>query len=164
MQVPKRKGEEMRKLQMQTDNQVTSAKLHRMEKELKDLTENQRPEAILEVQRTQEMGDLSENAAYQEAKWRLRRINSRILSLTERINNAIVIEESIDNTIVSLGSTVVLESDSDKRRFQIVGAQETDPAHGRISHSSPLGSSLIGKIVGESVEMSGVIYKVVEIL
>lgn len=153
MQLPKRKSEILaQSKKVQTDAYLTQDKIERLEHELIDLDKNKRPEAIAELRRTQEMGDLSENAAYQEAKWNLRRINSRIMSIQERLKNAIVIEKTTDGT-VQIGSTVHIEIDGKSRIFEVVGEQETDPTCGRISFKSPIGSKLIGHKVGEELQV-----------
>jgi len=165
MQVPKRKSEEWRiAKQTPTDFHVSKDKLERMKRELKRLVEIERPKQIQEVQRTKEMGDLSENAEYQEAKWKLRRMNSRITSLEQRILKAIPIESgpSADGR-VQIGSTVSLNNGSKILHYEIVGSQETDPTKGRISHSSPLGQALIGKQVGDTVKPADTVLKIVEI-
>jgi len=77
MQVPKRKAEEdRRKMQEAPDRYLSTAAISRMKKKLERLKKIDRPAGIIEQQRTAEMGDFSENVAYQEAKWKLRRINS----------------------------------------------------------------------------------------
>lgn len=167
MQVPKRASEEWRiAKQAPTDFHVSKDKLERMKRELKRLVEVERPVQIQEVQRTKEMGDLSENAEYQEAKWKLRRMNSRITSLEQRIAKAIPIESGADaEGRVQIGSTVSLDNGSKILYYEIVGSQETDPTRGRISHSSPLGQALIGKQVGDMVKPTkdGIELKIVEI-
>lgn len=153
MQLPKRKAEIARCLGQTEDNFLTPQKIQSLRRQLKDLKENQRPAAIVEVQRTQEMGDLSENAAYQEAKFRLRRINSKITIIEEKLKVAIPIQPS-DTDTVQIGSQVTLANKQEERTYQIVGSFETNPAQGRISHFSPLGSALLGKKLGEAVEIN----------
>lgn len=153
MQLPKRKSEILAQSKKeQVDAYLTQDKIDRLERELIDLQKRQQPEALEELKRTQEMGDLSENAAYQEAKWTLRRIGSRILSIQERLKQAIVIEKSNDGTI-QIGSTVDLEIDGKARTFEVVGEQETDPTRGRISFKSPLGRELLNHREGEELKM-----------
>ncbi|PJA46156.1 transcription elongation factor GreA [Candidatus Uhrbacteria bacterium CG_4_9_14_3_um_filter_50_9] len=152
MRVPKRKGEEDRRaLQPPQDHHLTRDKIAHLKKELEDLEQHERPEAIKEVQRTGEMGDFSENAAYQMAKGRLRRINARILSITERLKYAIPIEEGSPDGVIQIGSRVTVEIDGTERIYHIVGAQEVDVSKGRISYTSPLGKTLVGHRAGESV-------------
>ncbi|MBU0646117.1 GreA/GreB family elongation factor [Patescibacteria group bacterium] len=152
MQLPKRKSEITRRLKQTEDNYLTPAKIQNLKKQLIDLEINQRPAAIKEVQRTQEMGDLSENAAYQEAKFRLRRINGKITAIEEQLKVAIPIQTQNSDT-VQIGSTIVLKSEDQERTYQIVGSQETNPAQGRISHSSPLGAALLGHRVRDNISL-----------
>lgn len=114
----------------------------------------ERPSLADEVARLAQLGDFSENAEYQDAKHRLRRLNERLLILEDRIKNAIVIraeENAADH--VSLGSTVTVEKNGTRLVFQIVGPQETNPSRGRISHVSPLGALLLGARIGETVRL-----------
>lgn len=155
MRVPKRRGELLRRTkQTQGDNYLSKKKIQRLKDELEDLEKNQRPEAVKEVQRTGEMGDFSENAAYQMAKGRLRRINSRITSLTERLKVAIPIEEGSPDGIIGIGSRIAVEVNGLEKEFEIVGSQEANPMRGKISIHSPLGKLLIGKIIGDHVELN----------
>ncbi len=163
MRIPKRKSEEdARKLKDPRDNYLTPDAIKRMEKKLKKLKGTEQKIAIKEVQRTQEMGDLSENAAYQDAKWRLRRINNQILSLTERIQDAIPIKATNSN-FVHIGSNVTIKTDKDKQTYQIVGTCESNPMQGRISHSSPLGQMLIGKKIDDEVVVAETTYRIIKI-
>ena len=153
MRLPTRKSEILAQAKKgQVDAYLTKEKVELLKRELIDL-ERARPEAVAEVRRTQEMGDLSENAAYQEAKGNLRRLNARMMTIGERLKNAIIIEKTDDGT-VQIGSTVVVEMEGVKRTFEIVGEQEADPTRGRISFKSPIGVLLIGKTVGTQVELT----------
>ena len=151
-----------------TDNHLTPAKIQRLKDELERLEKVDRPEASENMQFAAQDGDFSENAAYQDAKRRLRRINSRIISLTERVNQAIPIEEGTDATgAIRLGATVVLEINGSQQTFQIVGSQEVDIMKGRISHTSPLGSMLLDRYEGDNVAVetnSGeIVYHVISV-
>jgi len=154
MRVPQRKSAQLAQTKKKFDHHLTQEKIDRLERELKRLLETDRHEAKTEVQRTQEMGDLSENAAYQEAKWKLRRINGRITSIEERLKYAIVIKPT-DDGVAQIGSKVTIEQNGKERTYEILGTQEVDLARGRISHNSPLGSRLIGKMAGDIVELNG---------
>lgn len=92
MRLPIRKSEILQSTTKVTDNFVSAEKIKHYKNELEDLIKNQRPPAVKEVQRTAEMGDFSENAAYQMAKGRLRQINYRITTLEEKIKSAVVID------------------------------------------------------------------------
>src|SRR3989339_418666 len=152
MRLPTRKAEKEKNATFQQDHHLSVATIERMKKTLIDLEKKQRPEAIEEVQRTQEMGDLSENAAYQEAKFHLRRINSQILILEERLKNAIPIKK--DNSgRVQIGSHVTVLIDDKQRAYKILDSQESDPFKGCISYLSPIGSALMGHIVDDVVRV-----------
>jgi transcription elongation GreA/GreB family factor len=163
-----RKAEKERIAAKVTDNHLTPAKIQRLKDDLKDLKEVQRPDAKEKMQAAALDGDFSENAAYQDAKWRLRKINTRILSLTERINHAIPIEQGTDATgAISIGSTVVVSANGKTHTFEVVGVQEANPSKGRISHLSPLGSMLLDRYEGDDVVVlindEEVIYHVEEV-
>ena len=103
-------------------------------------------------------GDLSENSEYDEAKAEQGKIHSRIAELREMIANAKVIDESqIDESVISVGSIVTLYNEERKSDFtyHLVGSYETDPKHGKISDSSPIGSALLGARAGDEVVVSG---------
>ncbi len=165
MQVPIRRSEQS----IKRDSgpvMVTADGLARLQKELVEL-EKLPPALAKEVERTKEFGDLSENAAYQDAKHQLRRTYGRIESLKDRIKRAVIIEKTGNTGTVQLGSTVVLEFNGKRVIFEILGHQEADPSHGRISDRSPLGQALMGRKVGDQVSLevkTGAIeYKIVEI-
>ncbi|MFC1788083.1 transcription elongation factor GreA [Patescibacteria group bacterium] len=153
MRVPTRRSETSRQLKQVNDYHLTAAKVKRLKDDLVDLEKNQRPATIEIMQRAAEDGDFSENAPYQEAKYRLRRINSRIDSIKERLKQAVIIEEGSNDGQIRIGSRVVVEIEGEEKTFEIVGSQETNPFKGRISHSSPLGQALLGHWVGDEVEV-----------
>lgn len=163
MRVPKRAGEELHRMRAQTDYVFTKSKIAQFERDLERLIKVERPLAAAEVMRTKEMGDLSENAEYKEAKWKLRGINSRILLLEDRLRNAVVIDEDAFDGTVHVGSTVTIASDMGTQTFQLVGSVETNPARGRISHTSPIGIGLSGKKVGDTFEVNGRIYEILSV-
>jgi transcription elongation factor GreA len=157
-----------RKYGRSEDRYVTADLLARLKRTLANLEERERPQAIEDVTRAREMGDLSENAAYTEAKGRLRRIEGRIFSLQERIKYAVVIrpEENPDG-IVGIGSTVVVSVNGKEKTYQVLGSQETNPSAGRISHLSPLGKALLRRKAGDEavVETEGrkIVYHIIEV-
>jgi len=169
MQLPKRKSEEHRKYGRRDDDRyLTAAAIQKLRRELENLERLQRPKALEDLTRAREMGDLSENAAYHEAKARLGRIDGRVFNLKERIKNAIVIETGTDDSgRVQIGSTVVVEVGGRQRTYQILGSQETNPSAGRISYVSPLGAALMGRAAGESATVKTqereVTYRVIEV-
>lgn len=168
MQVPKRKAEEHRKYHGPEDDFLSPQTIARLRAELVRLEADDRPKAVTDLSHAREMGDLSENAAYSEAKGRLIRIDNRRLTIKEKLKRAVVIEggAAADGS-ARLGSTVTVEVKGQRRTYQLVGAQETDPTKGRISLHSPLGSILMRKKPGETVIFKGpageVEYKIIDI-
>ncbi|MFZ2682091.1 MAG: GreA/GreB family elongation factor [Patescibacteria group bacterium] len=154
MRLPTRKSETERLQNQVVDNHLTPAKIAKMREELTDLVKSKRGPAAEEVARTSQMGDLSENAAYQFAKQNLRRINSRILILQERLNQAIPIDLGPTDGKIRIGSTVMLETNGQTITYEIVGSVESNPARGRISYSSPLGTLLIGKSLHDTITLT----------
>lgn len=119
------------------------------------------PAMIQEVMRTKENGDLSENFEYQEAKHTLRRMHGQVASIKARIARAVIIKKDAHPSgMVAIGSTVVLETggsaSGEKKRvtYEILGSHESDPAHGRISDRSPLGTLLLGRMAGDVVTLT----------
>lgn len=168
MRLPTRKSEILQSTTKVSDNFVSAEKIQKHKDELHDLIKNQRPPAIKEVQRTAEMGDFSENAAYQMAKGRLRQINYRITTLEEKIKSAVVIDPShnLPGTI-QIGSTVTLKTAGHQFTYQILGSQESNPTRGLISYLSPLGTALINHQVGDEITVNlrnkNVAYRIIEI-
>lgn len=151
MRLPTRKSETDRlALQGEPDRYLTPETMERMRRQIVDLETVQRPSAKLELQRAQEMGDLSENFGYQEAKRRLRNINDRIVMLEEKLKVAVPIEAGTADGSVRIGSKVIVETGGTERAFTIVGAQEAQPLKHLISYLSPLGVVLMGKSVGDT--------------
>lgn len=134
----------------QADPHVTPAKLQEFKTKLARLKQVNQLRAIQEVKRLAELGDFSENAAYQIAKGRLRGINERISELESAIGKAILIPSGTQGNRVQLGHLVTVELDGQEKMYRILGSSETDPTRGIVSHTSPLGRALLGKKVGET--------------
>ncbi len=153
MRVPKRRGEELERASREEDNYMTAAKRDRLRKTLRDIEEVQLPQAREDLRVAREMGDLSENAAYSEAKGRTLRLTARVHSLGERIRNAIIIEQGSDDGTVCIGCTVTVTVNGKRRTYEVLGSQETAPSDGRISYRSPLGAALLGHAAGDEVSI-----------
>jgi transcription elongation factor GreA len=123
--------------------------------ELKRLR-GERPEIVEAIEDARAHGDLSENAEYHAAKERQGQIEATIADLEDRLSRAMVIDPTtLSGDKVVFGATVTLiDEDKKKVRYQLVGQVEADATHGRISYNSPLGRALIGREVGEDVEVS----------
>ena len=122
--------------------------------ELKRL-KNERPEIVEAIEAARAHGDLSENAEYHAAKERQGHIEATIADLEDRLSRAMVIDPTtLSGDKVVFGATVHLLDEDDKPvRYQIVGHVEADAKAGRISYNSPLGRALIGRKVGDEVEV-----------
>lgn len=125
-----------------------------------------RPGVLTRLVAAREQGDLSENAGYHAAKEQLGYIDSRLRTLKLMIRSAEVVEAKGTDS-VSFGCNVKVSDGTNEREFTIVSALEADPVQGKMSDSSPIGSALIGKKVGDVVEITvpdgKVTYKVVNI-
>jgi transcription elongation factor GreA len=123
--------------------------------ELKALRE-ERPRIVEAIEEARAHGDLSENAEYHAAKERQGQVEASIADLEDRVSRA----QNIDPTSLSgdkiiFGATVTLLDDDDKPvKYQIVGPYEADAKVGRISYNSPLGRALIGRRVGDEIEVT----------
>jgi len=137
----------------QQDNYITQEKADQYQQNLDRLIKEVRPKLSKEVQRLAELGDFSENAAYQMAKGKLRGINNKILELKNRLDQAILIIQNPADGTIAIGSKVTVESEGQKFNYQILGSQETDPRLGKISHLSPFGSALIGHQKNDLIEI-----------
>jgi transcription elongation factor GreA len=124
-----------------------------LKKEHEELTKVKRPDILNRVSQARNMGDLSENAEYVASREELSFIDGRIDEIEELLKEVEIISQSKSNNIVKLGSTVTVDVGKDKEVFTVVGEWEADPHLKKISHESPLGKALIGKKVGEDVEV-----------
>ena len=127
----------------------------RLAAELKLLRE-ERPRIVEAIEEARAHGDLSENAEYHAAKERQGQVEAMVSDLEDRINRAQIIDPTtLSGDRIVFGATVTLLDDSDKPiRYQIVGQTEADAKVGRISYNSPLGRALIGRKVGEEIEVT----------
>ena len=149
---------------------LTYTGLKQYEDELQDLKVNKRQEIAQKIKEAREQGDLSENAEYDAAKDEQRDIEARIEQLEKLLKNAeVVVEEEIDLEKINIGCRVkVLDMEFDEEmEFKIVGSTEANSLQNKISNESPVGAALIGKSVGDVVDVetqAGVLqYKVLEI-
>jgi transcription elongation factor GreA len=128
-----------------------------LDEELKRLKTLERPAVIAAISEARAHGDLSENAEYHAAKERQGWIEGRIAEIEDKISRAQVIDVSkLSGDTVKFGATVSLidEDTEEDARYQVVGDHEADVRMGRISLSSPLSRAMIGKAVGDVVEVS----------
>ena len=124
--------------------------------ELEHLITVRRPEIIRAVATAREEGDLRENAGYDAARNDQGFIEGRIRDIESILKRIDLIDEdavSTDGSLVTIGSTVTITIDGDKETYTIVGVVEASPNDGRISNESPFGKALLGKHVGDSVDI-----------
>lgn len=140
-----------------------------IEKELSDLKNRGRKEVASRLRQAKELGDLSENSEYIEARRDQELLEQRINQLEEIIRNSEIIKDLSrkNQKTVTLGSTVTLKRDGKKTEYKIVGSNESDPLRGMISNESPLGSKLLGKSKGDKLEVETpkgkAVYQIVKI-
>jgi transcription elongation factor GreA len=129
---------------------------HKLQEELEKLLKVDRPKNIRDIAEARAHGDLSENAEYHAAKERQSFIEGRIQELQGKLSVADVIDPSkITQSKAAFGATVkVLDIEADEEYiFMLVGPDETDVRNGRISITSPVGKSLMGKEVGDTAKV-----------
>lgn len=165
MRTPTRKSN-TKYARLDSDPHITEGKFIELKENLKRL-KNTRPHAASEVARLAELGDFSENAAYQMAKGRLKGINRRILETEDFLNRAVIITPPKNTGKIQIGNKVTIKSNKKQKTFQILGSTQIDPAKGVISHNSPLGSILINRKIGDKVKMKikdrEIEYEIIEI-
>jgi len=131
---------------------MTRPGYERLKEELERLKRVDRHAITRAIAEARAHGDLSENAEYHAAREKQGFIEARINELEAKVGTAEVLDPPTSGDRVTFGSTVRLEDEDGKEtRYQIVGSDETDPSHGRISIMAPLARTLIGKKVGDSV-------------
>lgn len=133
--------------------QLTAEGLKKYQDELNELKTVKRPATVERLQKARAMGDLKENSGYQAAREELGELDGKILEVEYILNNAEVITTSSSDLIVSLGKKISVDINGTKREVSIVGEFESDPMNGKISATSPIGIALLGKSVGDKVQV-----------
>jgi len=136
---------------------MTASGYARLQDELKRLKTSERPAVIKAIEIAREHGDLSENAEYHAARDRQSFIEGRVAELEDKVSRAEVIDVGkLGGKVIKFGATVALaDEDTDKKStYQIVGTDEADIQSGLLSITAPLARALIGKTVGDSVEVN----------
>ena len=146
---------------------LTKEGVAELEAEHKNLVAQRKPIAE-RIRTAREFGDLAENAEYTSARQEQDRVESRISELEHILQNVEIIGKPRGDSKVQLGSKVTLKGNGSKtKEFQVVGTVEADPLNGKISDESPIGQALLGKAVGDAVEIKtpaeSATYKVVSI-
>jgi len=135
-------------------NYITAEAYKALKEELNELKTIKRKEIAQMLQDAKELGDLAENAAYQEAKEIQSVLETRILQLEIFFKDVSIIHHSTNNYIVELGSTIEIKSLTqpiNKKVFIITGSHEAKPIEGKISNLSPLGKAFLGHKKGDII-------------
>ncbi len=129
----------------------TNQGIEKVKKEYEELI-LKRKDAVYTLKRAREMGDLSENGLYKAAKFELGNIDRNI-----RRVKFFLTKGKVTNTpqkgVIGIGSKIIINDNTGKREFNIVGNYESNPSENKISHISPLGKALLNKKVGETIEI-----------
>ena len=136
-------------------DELTPGDIQKMKEDIEHRTKVLRPQLMAEVKRTREYGDLSENYEYKAAKQEKNRNESRIRYLQQMIDTAIVVEKSGDDDSVGLFDrvTVYIPEDDEEQVFKIVTTVRVNALEGIISKESPIGRALMGRRVGDMVNV-----------
>jgi transcription elongation factor GreA len=132
---------------------ITQDGYDKLERELQYLSTIKRREIADRIERAKELGDLSENAEYSEAKDAQALNEGRIIELTNTLKNVTVVEAQSTGGLISMGSAVVAKCDGKEKSYTIVSFNEADPLSGKISNESPLGVAFLGRKKGDTVEV-----------
>lgn len=127
----------------------------KLEAELENLKTVRRSQVAEAIHSAKEEGDIMENSAYDEAKNEQAFVEGRIMTIEQMLKNAVMIDETHSSGIVGIGSNVIVveRGSREEEDYQIVGSAEADPAKGRISNESPVGRAVLGKRVGDEVQV-----------
>jgi transcription elongation factor GreA len=131
---------------------LTKEGVEDLEKEHKEALAQRGPVAD-RIRTAREFGDLTENAEYTAARQEKEKLENRISEIEEILANVKIIKKTKSNGEVKLGSTVVLNNGA-THEYQVVGTVEADPLEGKISDESPIGQALLGKKLGDKVEIT----------
>lgn len=143
---------------MEQKNEIllTQEGYNKLEEEVEFLKTVRRKEVAERIKVAISFGDISENSEYDEAKNEQAQMEERILKLESMIRRAVIIDESkIDSNVVTIGSIVKVNDVEfeEEVEYVIVGSAEADPYDGKISNESPVGRALLGKTVGDEVDV-----------
>ncbi|BFD24983.1 MAG: transcription elongation factor GreA [Candidatus Parcubacteria bacterium] len=151
---------------MSSEQIITQAGYDKLKEEYDFLTTTKRREIADRIERAKDLGDLSENAEYSEAKDAQALNEGRILELAATLKNVTVVNHQSNGEVV-LGSVVSAKVDGKEKKFTIVSFNEADPLNGFVSNESPLGVAFLGKKKGAIVEVETprgvVVYKIIKV-
>lgn len=132
---------------------LTTEGREKLETELAKLKNVDLKDVADQIKTARELGDLSENADYHQARERQGFVAGRIAEIEYKLSHSKMAEKNIDSSVVAIGSQVVLKSKEGDENYEIVGATEADPLSGKISVSSPIAKAIFGHKVGDKVSV-----------
>ncbi|MCK4554324.1 transcription elongation factor GreA [Candidatus Parcubacteria bacterium] len=135
------------------DQIISQEGYDKLKKELEHLTKTRRREIAKRIASAKELGDLSENAEYAEAKDEQAFNEGRVAEVTALLKNLTIVENGNNKGTVGMGSKVTVKINENERQYTIVSFNEADPSTGKISNESPLGMAFIDKKVGDIVRV-----------
>ncbi|MEK7512714.1 MAG: transcription elongation factor GreA [Patescibacteria group bacterium] len=133
---------------------LTQDRYDEIVRELDELKTAGRRSVAEHLKQAKDLGDLSENFDYQEAREQQSRLERRILELEELIRHSVIIKQAAGTDSVRVGSVVTLKRDRTQLQYSITGSNESNPSERKISNESPLGRALLGKRVGDEVRVA----------
>lgn len=134
------------------DYKLTPSGVAELKEELSEL-KDRRLQVAEKLKNARELGDLSENAEYHAAREEQIQLENRLSEVEQILSHVEIIKEPVNSNEVELGNTVILDNGS-SRELTIVGSVEADPKQNKISDESPLGRAILGRKVGDEVEIS----------
>jgi len=148
-------------------NYLNKESLEKLKKELDYLRNTERKNIAKQLEHAIGFGDLSENAAYHEAREAKESLERKIAELSQKIEQAVIVKASKNTNRIQIGSIVFVKSGKDELCFEIVDSEEIDTLKGKISYDSPLGKTLLNKSKGEIVKVNtpsgNIEYKIIKI-
>ena len=132
---------------------LTKERYEELQEELKNLKTDGRQAVAARLKYAKELGDLSENSEYQEAREEQSRLEQKIGQVEEVLRNSSIIKKPAGTATVRIGSKVKVKKGSESLTYTIVGSSEAEPSQGFISNESPIGKALLGKKVGDVVNI-----------
>ena len=150
-----------------SDQIISQEGYDKLKKELDERIGVKRLEIAGRIETAKELGDLSENAEYAEAKDEQAFNDGRIGDLTTLLKNVTIVQNNGDKRIVGMGSKIIAAADGKTKEFTIVSFNEANPSEGKISNESPLGVAFLGKKGGEKITVNtprgSVVYKILDV-
>ena len=135
------------------DQIISQEGYNKLKQELESLINIKRKEIAKRIESAKELGDLSENAEYSDAKEAQAFNEGRIAEINTMLKNVTIVKSGGDKNEVAMGSKITVKTNGDKKDFEIVSFNEVDPLAGKISNESPLGMAFIGKKKGDKVSV-----------